>query len=186
MKNGKTTLKVSKGLELRLPKEVHAEELFAIIDMERAFLRTWLNWVDDTKRKADTLDFIKTSKAFNKGGQRLTTILFKEDLIIGSIGLIKINKTQKTAEIGYWLSEHQQGQGIMTASCKRIIDYTFRTLDINRIEIKVASPNKKSQGIPRRLGFIHEGTLREALFLYDKYFDLELFSFIRSDWNNKD
>lgn len=182
MKNGKTTLKVSKDIELRLPQVSYADELFCIVDRERSYLRTWLNWVDDVKKKENTLEFIRTSQVFNKGGQRLSTIIFKGEQIVGSLSLIKINKPQKIAEIGYWLSEHQQGQGIITDSCRRIIEYTFRTLDINRIEIRVASPNKKSQGIPRRLGFIHEGTLREALFLYDNYFDLELFSLIRSDW----
>lgn len=182
MKNGKTALKVSTELELRLPKSEFAEALFAIVDCERTYLRQWLSWVDDTKQVEDIREFLKTSRLLNKGGQRLTTFIFYQNQIVGSIGLVKIDKQQRSCEIGYWLKEELQGKGLVSAACQRLIKYTFGTMDINRIEIRVATPNKKSQGVPRRLGFIHEATLREALYLRESYFDLEIFSLLRSDW----
>jgi ribosomal-protein-serine acetyltransferase len=182
MQNGKTALKVSPDLELRLPQTEFAEPLFAIIDQERAYLRQWLSWVDETKSVENIQDFLKTSRLLNKGGQRLTTFVFYKERIVGSIGLVKIDKQQRICEIGYWLQEHLQGQGIMSRACRRLVDYTFGSMEINRIEIKVAAPNTKSQGIPRRLGFVHEATLREALFLHEQHYDVELFSFLRVDW----
>ena len=182
MQNGKTSLKVSDQLELRLPDPQFAEELFEIVDANRIHLRKWLNWVDETQSVAHILKFLKTSKIFNIGGQRLTTFIFNNHEIAGSIGLVKIEKNHKYAEIGYWLREDFQGRGIMTQSCQTLVDYAFKHMDLNRVEIKIASENLKSLAIPENLGFTHEATLREAMFLYDQYYDLELYSLLKKDW----
>lgn len=183
MQNGKTSLKVSDHLELRLPELSFSEELFTIVDKQRSHLRTWLSWIDKTQSVNHVLEFLKNLKAFNQGGQKLTTFIFKENILVGSIALVKIDKKHRFVEIGYWLREDYQGNGIITRSCKRLIDYTFKTMEINRIVIKIAKPNIKSLAIPQKLGFIHEGTLREALYINEEYFDLEIFSLLRKEWN---
>lgn len=185
MRNGKTSLKVSEGIELRLPDTAFADDLFVIIDQQRPYLRKWLSWVDETQAVEHTQDFLRTSRMFNKGGQRLTTFIFERETIVGSIGLVKIDKDHQYAEIGYWLRQDYQGKGIVTKACRRIVDYAFRHFKLNRLEIRVASPNIKSQAIPLRLGFTHEATLRQALYVHDIFYDLELFSLLRSEWKNR-
>ncbi|MFT5165626.1 MAG: ribosomal-protein-serine acetyltransferase [Saprospiraceae bacterium] len=182
MRNGKTKLKVSTQIELRLPDLLFADELFKIVDQYRIHLRQWLSWVDQTQSKQQIDEFLKMSRIYNIGGQRLTTFIFKKEKLLGSIALVKINPEHKYAEIGYWIREDFQGQGIVTQSCQALINYAFRHLDLNRIEIKTASKNFKSLAIPLKLGFTHEATLREALFLYDTFHDLELFSLLKKDW----
>jgi ribosomal-protein-serine acetyltransferase len=182
MRNGKSTLKVSTQIELRLPDLQYAEELFAIVDQHKTYLKQWLIWVEQTKSVQDVSEFIKTSQLFNNGGQRLTTFIFKNDKLVGSISLVKIDKGNKSAELGYWLREDFQGQGIMTQSCRTLINYVFNHLDLNRIEIKIASKNLKSMAIPKNLEFSHEGTLREGLFIHNIFYDLEIFSIIKSEW----
>lgn len=185
MKNGKTSLKVSEKIELRLPAPIFAATLFEVVDENRLFLREWLAWVDKTNSIQDVKEFLRTSQMFNVGGQKLTAFIFYDQKVVGSIGLVKIDKEHQFGEIGYWLREDLQGKGIVTQSCKRLIDYTFQHLMINRMEIKVISQNLKSQAIPERLGFKHEAKLREAYFLYDKFYDLELFSLLKQDWLEK-
>ncbi len=181
MQNGKTSLKVTDQIELRLPKLAFAEELYDIIDRQRLHLRPWLSWVDKTHSVDHIREFIRSTKSFNTGGQKLTTFIFKNNEIAGSIALVKINKLHKIAEIGYWLREDFQGNGIITQSSQRLINYTFNTMEINRVEIRIARPNLKSLAIPKKLGFTHEGTLRQAHFIHGQYFDLELFSLLKGD-----
>ncbi len=185
MKNGKTSLKVSDKIELRLPEAGFADTLFDLIDAQRPYLRRWLSWVDKTDSSQDVKEFLKTSRMFNTGGQKLTTFIFYENKIAGSVGFEKINKDHHFAEIGYWLSEDLQGLGIVTLSCKTLIDYTFKHMAMNRIEVKIISKNLKSLAIPKKLGFTHEGTLRDACALYGTFYDLELFSLLKSDWLEK-
>lgn len=175
-------LKVDDQVTLHLPHPDLAADIFQAVDNQRPYLREWLPWVDGSKTVNDTLAFLHESIEKNKTGERLTTFIYNGVEIAGSIGFVKLKKDLKMGEIGYWLHRDMQGQGIMTKVCQRFIDYAFRTKALNRIEIKVASQNHKSQAIPQRLGFTHEGTLREAFAMYNEFYDLELFSLLRREW----
>lgn len=176
-------IKIDDQISLHLPRPEIAEAIFQTVDAQRSYLRQWLPWVDGTQTSADTLAFIEESIKKNKTGERLTTFIYNGVHLAGSIGFVNLKKEHQMGEIGYWLHQDIQHQGIMTKTCARFIDYAFRTKALNRIEIKVASENSKSQAIPKRLGFTHEGTLRESLQMYDQFYDLELFSLLRREWS---
>lgn len=178
----KAFLKVNEHTSLHLPQPRLAEAIFEVIDTQRPYLREWLPWVDVTESVENLKRFLKESSAFNQGGQRLTTFIMHKEEIAGSVGFVKFDKDNASGEMGYWLNQNLQGKGIMTNSVKRLINYTFKTKAINRIEIKVAKENLKSIAIPKRLGFQYEGTLREAAQYYDKFHDIELYSLLKREW----
>jgi ribosomal-protein-serine acetyltransferase len=62
------------------------------------------------------------------------------------------------------------------------VDYAFSGLKLNRVEIACATENKKSQAIPKRLGFTEEGIARQAEWLYDHYVDHIVYGLLASDW----
>jgi len=181
----KKILVVDEKIELRLPDENYAAELYNIINTQRTYLGKWLPWVPKTNRVEDTQKFLKDARLFNKGGQKLITLIFHEKKIAGSVSLVYISKEHGYAELGYWLSEDSQGKGIMMKSVNRLIDYAFQHMDIHRIEIEAATQNAKSQAIPKNLGFKHEGTMREGTKLHGKYIDTELYSFLRWEWESR-
>ena len=179
--NGKS-LFINKNLELRLPEKEFAQTLFQIVENQRTYLEKWLPWVEKTTCEKDSLKFLKSSILFNNGGQKLTTFIFYEKKLVGSVAFVKIDKVNRAAEIGYWLSENMQGEGIVTQSCERLIKYGFEKMNLHRIEINVAPENLKSLAIPQKLGFHHEGTIRESLFFNDKFYDGERFSLLKREW----
>jgi ribosomal-protein-serine acetyltransferase len=63
-----------------------------------------------------------------------------------------------------------------------MIDYGFRNMRMNRIQIKVAVGNLKSIAIPRRLGLQFEGLERAGEFHTNRYQDLEIYSILKSEW----
>ena len=73
--------------------------------------------------------------------------------LIGVIGLHYLDLVNKTTSIGYYLAEDFQKKGIMTKCTKALIRYVYEVYDINRIEIRMSTKNKKSRAIPIRLGF---------------------------------
>ncbi|MNY76832.1 putative ribosomal N-acetyltransferase YdaF [compost metagenome] len=73
----------------------------------------------------------------------------------------------------------------MTRCCTALINYGFSELGLQRIEIKAATTNTKSQAIPRRLGFKEEGILRQAELVGGKFLDLVLFAMLRDEWSVK-
>ena len=58
---------------------------------------------------------------------------------------------------------------MMTDACRALIDTLFSEYDLNRIEIRAAVQNVKSQAIPERLGFTKEGCLRQCEWLHFVY-----------------
>ncbi len=181
--NLKPFLRIGDNLTIHLARPELATAIFEAIDGQRDYLRQWLPWVDHTKKVEDTENFIRESMGHNTNGTRLTTFIMAGDRLAGSLGVVNFNKENNSCEIGYWLHREMQGQGVMTKCCHRFIGHLFRTKNLNRIEIKVAVANAKSQAIPLRLGFTKEGTLRQGLYIYKTYHDLYIFSLLREDWN---
>ncbi len=176
-------IKVDDKISLVLIDDTHADKVFNLINPCRPYLRQWLPWVDSSKSIDNTRDFIKfcRQRYENKFGIDLCIIV--DNSIAGLISLHKIDHLNKITTIGYWLSDTFQGRGIMTNACSKLIYYCFATLELNRIEIKCATDNLKSQAIPERLKFKKEGTLRQAEFLNNKFVDQYLYATVRKDWN---
>ncbi|MEO6949604.1 MAG: GNAT family protein, partial [Ginsengibacter sp.] len=58
----------------------------------------------------------------------------------------------------------------------------FQKIGLNRIEIKAAVRNLKSQAIPIKLNFKKEGVLRQAEFVNNEFIDLFLYSILKEEW----
>ena len=67
------------------------------------------------------------------------------------------------AELGYWLAEPYWGQGIMTKAISQMVDYAFRTLEINRIFARPFGTNIASQRVLEKTGFILEARFDKTL-----------------------
>ncbi len=178
----KPFLRIDENLSLQLARLELAELVFKTIDSQRYYLRRWLPWVDPTQTVEDTKTFIRESMKHNSDGTQLVTFIMAGEEFAGILAIHKFDKSHKKCEIGYWLREDMQGNGIMTKACAALISYTFRIKDINRIEILIAADNEKSLAVPLRLGFKQEGILREAIFINKSFHDLVLLSVLKSEW----
>lgn len=175
-------LTVDPEIKLGLFEERHATELFALIEANRAHLRQWMPWLDTNTSVADTLKFIKESlEQFARGEGFTVAILFQEKWA-GVIGYHELDQANRSIEIGYWLSADLQGRGIVTRACGFMVDYAFNELGLNRVAICCAVDNRRSRAIPERLGFKHEGTLRQAEFLYDDLVDHAVYGLLAEEW----
>ncbi|HEV2660378.1 MAG TPA: GNAT family protein, partial [Ktedonobacteraceae bacterium] len=93
-----------------------------------------------------------------------------------------IDRTKSQVEIGYWLAAPFQGKGIMTKACRVMVDYAFTRLGVQKVVIRCALGNTRSCAIPQRLGFQHEGIVKQGEWLYDHFVDLNVFGMLASDW----
>jgi ribosomal-protein-serine acetyltransferase len=175
-------IQVNEDINLKPIVLSDAKIIFHIIQSQRAYLRKWLPFVDNTRHVVDTENYINSIYATPPDQrERVFTIHYK-NAFAGLIGLKSIDKQNQKTEIGYWLSESFQKKGIMSLSVKALIDYAFQQLQLNRIQIKCAVGNNESKHIPQRLGFTFEGIEREGEFLSDNTFtDLEVYSILKKD-----
>ncbi|GMQ64664.1 GNAT family N-acetyltransferase [Vallitalea maricola] len=176
------TYTVDKDIELRILETRHTEECFNLINSEREYLREWLPWVDNTKEIKVVKKYIESGlKQFSNNDGFNCGIWYKGEYA-GVIGLIGINWGHKSTSIGYWLGSKFVGKGIMTKSCRVLIEYVFKELGLHRVEIRCAEENIKSRAIPERLGFTEEGKVRESEYLYDHYVNHIVYGILDKEW----
>ncbi len=171
-------------IEVRIFEEQHAEELFLLIEANRASLRQWLPWLDWSNSSADTASHIQLSLERYRESNGFSAGIWFGNELGGAIGLHAIDSRHRSSSIGYWLSEHFRGRGAMTQACGAVVTACFQHYGLHRVEIRCATGNRKSCAIAQRLGFLHEGTLREAEWLYDHFVDLSVYSMLEQDWRS--
>lgn len=176
--------KIDNDLSLKLIDLTDTAKVFELTNQSRGYLREWLPWLDSTTMIQDTQNFISGCLKGYSENRNLTTVILYNGEIVGTAGFNQMNWSNKTAQIGYWLSEPYQGKGIMTRVAKALTDYAFRELKLNKVEIRAAAENNKSRAIPERLGFMNEGCIRQAEWLYDHFVDHIVYGMLANEWNH--
>jgi len=176
-------IKINSELYIRKISLHDADEVYDIIDSDRDHLKVWLPFVELTFSSKNTREFVEQlSKPFSQ--ELVFTICFN-DKITGLIGFKEIDRINKKLEIGYWISSTNQGKGLVSSSCKVLIENAFKKMDMNRIQIKCGVGNTRSSNIPKRLGFTFEGIERCGEKHNNHFIDLEVYSLLRKEWKNR-
>ena len=174
-------LTIDSNTELRPLEISDAHEVFNLIDAQRKYLGKWLTFVATTKKASDTEAFVKSVVRKPKECKEHTFTIRYQNKLIGLIGLDPTDIRNGTTEIGYWLSEVYQKQGIVTKSVQRLCEFAFHDLELNKVIIKCAVHNEPSKNIPKRLGFSFDGVQRQTEVGTDNNFNvLEVYSKLKS------
>lgn len=176
--------KVDGEVSLRLFNKDDADEFYDLTINSKSYLKEWLGWLDYTKSVEDTAQNIQSrcKELIDNEGYPQSFAIIYNGSIAGTIGFNTVSKANKIGVVGYWLGEKFQGKGIMSKAFKTIIDYGFNDLKLNRIEVSVAVENKKSRALPERFGFMEEGQIRQAEWLYDHYVDHVIYGLLANEW----
>lgn len=117
-----------------------------------------------------------------EGKNQLTRAIVADGMVIGSIGiLVKEDVYEKTAELGYWLSEEYWGQGIMSRSVQMICKEAFAAFDIVRIFAEPFEYNIGSRRVLEKSGFTCEGIMRNGVYKNGKVFSYCMYSILREE-----
>ena len=101
--------------------------------------------------------------------------------MIGRIEISDVNRDDKHAEISYALNRTYWRQGIMTEASKRVIDYAFNKMQLNRLYARTLTDNEASSKLLEKLGFQREGHLREHTQVKGYAEDVYIYGFLKSD-----
>lgn len=90
--------------------------------------------------------------------------------VIGSLGVHEDHKRDEDINarmIGYVLSRHFWGKGLMTEAVKKVLNYLFLEQKLDLVSCYHYSFNMKSKSVIQKCGFKYEGTLRCASKIFD-------------------
>jgi ribosomal-protein-alanine N-acetyltransferase len=107
-------------------------------------------------------------------------IEFKDEKkIIGITGFISMDTDNEKAEIAYLSSPFYSGNGFMTEANLMILEYSFNTLNLNRIEAKAEKENIASQRVLEKIGMKKEGVFMDYLKIKGSFRTYEFYSILR-------
>lgn len=158
-----------------------AQDIFNAIDKGREYLREWLPFVDMTRRVEDSIAFTGSVVQVPPSARESVYAILFEGHFAGLVGFKSTDLLNQKTEIGYWLAEEFQHKGIITRSCQKLIRFAFDELGFNRVQIKVAVKNFRSQRVAERLGCTREGVERDGELLINGFTDLYVYSLLKRD-----
>jgi RimJ/RimL family protein N-acetyltransferase len=135
------------------------------IDSSLEHLRPWMPWAhQEPQTLEEKVELIRHFRANFDSGDNFTCGIFSPDEseVLGGTGLHP-RIGPGGLEIGYWIRAGATGRGLATESSAALTRVGFDVCDADRIEIRIEPRNQASMGIPRKLGFVEEATLRRRL-----------------------
>jgi ribosomal-protein-serine acetyltransferase len=176
-------LEIDERLYLRPVGAADAEPIYSLVEADRERLARWLPWAA-AQTLAATDQFIAESEAQAARGDGFQAVLVRDGEIGGVAGYHRIDRANRATSIGYWLAAAHQGEGVMSAAVKALVDHAFGAWGLHRVVIEAAVENRRSRAIPERLGFTEEGVLREAELVGDRFLDGVLYSMLAPEWKS--
>ena len=81
--------------------------------------------------------------------------------IIGNISVVKLNKNDLNAEIGYCYGPKYWNKGYATEALKRVIEFLLNECDMHLVEARHISGNPASGRVMQKAGMVKEAILRD-------------------------
>ena len=175
------TIRVDDETVLRPVAASDADQLYRLIEANRAYIARWLPWVDSIRTLDDERLWIERMADVDEHDREQPYAIENGGVVVGGIG-ITIEPMNHAGEIGYWIAEEMQGKGIVTRSCRALVDHAFKSRGLHRLFIRTDPENGRSRAIPERLGFVAEGTQRESLYSNGEYRDAVVYSMLAAEW----
>jgi RimJ/RimL family protein N-acetyltransferase len=104
------------------------------------------------------------------------------DRAIGIFQVRQLDPGFATAEWGFAIGSPFWGTGLFQASAELILEFSFDTLSVHRLEARAAVRNGRGNGALRKIGATCEGVLRRSFLRNGEYIDQNLWSVLASDW----
>jgi RimJ/RimL family protein N-acetyltransferase len=136
-------------------------------DDSREHLLPFMLWAAELPQPiGDVIDKLRLFRSWFDTGEDFMFGVFSRDdgRCLGGAGLHP-RVGQGGLEIGYWIRAAHVQQGLATEVAGALTRVAFEVARVRWVEIRCATRNGASAGVPRKLGFVHEATLKDRLVL---------------------
>ena len=109
----------------------------------------------------------------------------ESNILIGFVNLVRINWQARHCEVvlgigntDYW------GKGYGSDAMRIALRYAFMEMNMNRVGLDVNGYNQRAIKSYEKVGFVHEGKLRQHIHRDGQRHDSHLMSILREEWEN--
>ena len=165
--------------------------------IEREDLPKFVEWMNDPEVTSGLLIHIPLSMADEQrwfegmaqrpAAERVLAIEMRDGdswRMIGTTGFHEISLVNREAEFGISIGDKSiWNQGYGTEATRLMLQHGFETLNLNRIYLRVYETNPRAIRAYEKVGYVHEGCMRQSVYKHGKYIDVHLMSVLRSEWD---
>ncbi|HLX24083.1 MAG TPA: GNAT family N-acetyltransferase [Usitatibacter sp.] len=133
--------------------------------------RAWLKRMRRHEKNGATVQFAVIDKASGDA--------------VGTGLVFAFEESSRQAELGFALARKYWGAGYMTEGMAALIDSAFRTMGVRRFIAHADADNAASCALLARLGFTHEGTLRDRWLDGTRPRTAQVYGLLKREWPAK-
>lgn len=100
---------------------------------------------------------------------------------VGFVFLFDIDELADHAEIGYWITPDERGNGFATEAADLCLKHAFDDRGLHKVIGHVFSDNEASKRVLEKIGFQKEGRLREHRYVDGEHRDMLLYGILASE-----
>ncbi len=164
-------------------------ELHDLIWDDRNFFYKWINDDEVIKYSLSLFQKLKTNKEIDDwfrsvldDKKSVSKAIIYNSKLIGYAGVASLNKTHNSGEYFILIGDKQSwGKGIGTYITKKIANFAFDELNLNRLSLTVSAINKYAVKAYLNAGFTKEGRMKQACLRDGHYHDKIIMSIIKDD-----
>lgn len=188
-------LTVDHNIHLRTFHPDNAEEIFNLVESNRARLYPWIHpsALPETPQAARVFaiecffnsladpmevltiyaDYFQELDGYFRGKSPQSEMgIWADERLVGAVSMSCLEDSPTAVEFGYWITEEHEGKGIITRCLSALMDYAVDNMDIQRFVIGCAANNQRSRAVPERLGYrLHRTQPNKEVvgeFIYDR------------------
>ena len=168
-------------LRLRPFDDTDSDDLYALMS-DADVLRYWDSspWTDPARAQK----FIERCRAMadDESGVRPAVELVEDGSFIGWVTFTDWDPDFRSAELGYVLTRSAWGHGYATEAARAVLTWAYDALPLNRVQSQADTRNPASARVLEKLGFVHEGTLRQDCIVDGVVSDSWVYGLLRTEW----
>lgn len=106
----------------------------------------------------------------------------ENDQLVGEAFLTDLDLGSSSCSFRIWISARRD-QGLGTEASLMALRYAFEEQGVHRVDLEVYDFNHRARHLYTKLGFVHEGTMREAMWSDGRWCDAHLMAMLRDEWD---
>lgn len=168
--------------------------LIRLRPVERGDLPIFVRWINDP----EVTEFLKLDPPMSledeeawfahvlRSKDKVFSIDTKEGRLIGNIGTVNLDWSNRRTEIGIMIGEKDcWSRGYGRDAIRTLLGYLFEELNLNRVGLFADSSNARALNCYGRCGFHREGVYREYRYKRGRYIDCVFMSMLRREWDEQ-
>jgi len=143
----------------------------------------WLPWCHAGYGRDEAVAWVSHCRSGWRSGEHFAFPMFDAGTgrLLGGVGLNQVEPLHRHANLGYWVRQSSQRQGLAAVAGRRVARFGFEQLGLIRIEIVVLPDNRPSRATAEKIGATFESIARNRLWVNERACDAAVYGLIPQD-----